>query len=357
MSKRFKIVGINFDHFHMGDLLRYAAAHPEAEIAGICDEQSARMEETVRNFSIPRERVFTDYRACLEKTQPDVAILCPSAATHGEWTRRVAEYGVHVLMEKPFAASLAEADAMAAAVAKSGKVLAINWPLRWDPTVATVRRLLDEGTIGTVTHVHYLGGNRGPLCHAADKQGRVPTAEDKAASWFYRAELGGGSLIDYAGYGTTFGTWYMDGRKPVDVMAMTASEPGLEVDEQSVIVARYETGLSKFETHWGTFTDPWTHQPQPKCGFVLCGTEGTLASYGYEKSVRLQTRQAPEGYELPVDLLAPPHTNPIEYFLHCLETGEAVTGPLSVRIARIGQQIVDTALLSAREGRVMPLLK
>lgn len=356
MSKRFRVVGINFDHFHMGDLLRMAFEHPEAELAGICDEQPARLQEAIRNFGLPPEKVFTDYRRCLEQTKPDLAMLCPSAATHGEWTRRVAEHEVNILMEKPFAATLAEADEMIAAVAKTGKLLAINWPLRWDPVLATAKRLLDEGTIGGITHAHYLGGNRGPLYHGADKHERIPTPEDKAASWFYQRALGGGSLLDYAGYGTTLGTWYHGGRKPLEVTCMIDQAAGLEVDEQSVIVARYETGLSKFETHWGTFSDPWTHQPQPKCGFVLCGTDGTIAAYDYEPSIRVQTRAAPEGYELPVDLQAAPLRNPVEYLLHCLDTGEPVTGPLSIETSRIGQQIVDSAVLSAREKRTVALV-
>ena len=37
MKKIWKIAGINFDHFHMGDLLRYAHEHPHAEIVGISD--------------------------------------------------------------------------------------------------------------------------------------------------------------------------------------------------------------------------------------------------------------------------------------------------------------------------------
>src|SRR4051812_41724113 len=45
MSRRFRIAGINFDHFHMGDLLRMVHDHPEAEIVGICDENSERMRE------------------------------------------------------------------------------------------------------------------------------------------------------------------------------------------------------------------------------------------------------------------------------------------------------------------------
>jgi glucose-fructose oxidoreductase len=140
------------------------------------------------------------------------------------------------------------------------------------------------------------------------------------------------------------------------VSCVTWTTPGLEVDEHAIAVARYSFGLSKFETRWGTFTDPWVMQPQPKCGFVLKGTEGTLASYDAEDHVRVQTRDCPEGRDIPAPPLQAPLRNPIEYFLHCLGTGVPIDGPLSPETSRIGQQIVDTAVLSAESGRVMPLV-
>jgi glucose-fructose oxidoreductase len=58
-----------------------------------------------------------------------------------------------------------------------------------------------------------------------------------------------------------------------------------------------------------------------------------------------------------VDEIKPPYRNPIEYVLDRLETNKPVEGPLSPRIARIGQQIVDSAVLSAKEKRTVPLVK
>ena len=54
--RRWRIAGINFDHFHMGDLLRYAVEHPRAEVVGICDERSERMQEAIRK--LPRHAVL-----------------------------------------------------------------------------------------------------------------------------------------------------------------------------------------------------------------------------------------------------------------------------------------------------------
>jgi glucose-fructose oxidoreductase len=221
----------------------------------------------------------------------------------------------------------------------------------------TTKRLIDKGTIGEVLEVHYYDGNRGPLWHIADK---VETTEDaasrKAESWFYKREYGGGSLLDYLGYGVTLGTWFMGNRIPIEITTTVDHPEGLDVDEHSITVARYATGLSKFETRWGTFTDPWTNQPQPKCGFVVVGTDGTISSYDYEDKVRLQTRDCVKGRKVQVDVLEPPLQNPIQYVVHCIETGRPIEGPLSPEVARIGQQIVDSAILSAKDKRTVPLL-
>jgi predicted dehydrogenase len=353
----FKIAGINFDHMHMGDNLRMAFEHPEAEIVGLCDEDPARMAMAARHFAIPSERIFTDYRQCLEQTKPDIVVLCPATAEHALWVERVALYGQHVLLEKPFATSLAEADAMIRAVEATGKLLAINWPLAWYPPHVTSKRLIDEGVIGDVIEVHYYDGNRGPLWHTADKIATLPTAEQKASSWFYQLAKGGGSLLDYLGYGVTLGTWYHGGKAPIEVTAVVDEPAGLEVDEHSITVARYDTGLSKFETRWGTFSDPWKQQPQPKCGFVIVGMEGTISSYDYEPTIRLQTHAHPEGQVLPVDTLQPPYQNPVQYLIHCIKMDEPISGALSPTICRIGQQIVDSAILSAREKRTVTLVE
>ncbi len=357
MSRKWKIAGINFDHMHMGDLLRNAAEHPEVEIAGICDEKRERMEISVRNFNIPRDRVFTDYRECMEKAKPDLVILCPATAEHGLWTKRIAEYGVHIMVEKPFAATLVEADEMIAAQQATGKLLAINWPTRWSACNITAKRMINEGVIGDVLNVHHYGGNRGPLFHGADKAVHSPTAADKAKSWFYNKAQGGGSLLDYAGYGATLGTWFQGGRKPLEVTCVTDEPAGLEVDEHSITVCRYAHGLSKVETRWGTFTDPWVTQPQPKCGFVVAGTKGTISAYDYATRLRVQTTDVPVRAKVPVDEVPAPFHNPIQYLIHCLETETPVTGPLAPNIARIGQQIVDSAVLSAREKRTVALVE
>jgi glucose-fructose oxidoreductase len=88
---------------------------------------------------------------------------------------------------------------------------------------------------------------------------------------------------------------------------------------------------------------------------VVVGRQGTISSYDYEATVRLQTRAHEEGQEIPVDVPAAPQRNPVEYVLSCLESGRPVEGPLSPSIARVGQQIVDAARESVRRRRPVRL--
>ncbi|MHB1155389.1 MAG: Gfo/Idh/MocA family protein [Phycisphaerales bacterium] len=358
---KFKIVGINFDHMHMGDLLRKAKDHPDVELVGVSDEQPERAAKVLEQIGLPQSLFVGDYRKLLETTKPDMVILCPSTAQHAEWTEKVAPFGAHIFMEKPFAATLADADRMIAALKKTGRQLIINWPLRWYPSHVTAKRLVDEGAIGEVIQVHYYDGNRGPLRHIADKVA-VPEQianSHKSQSWWYRKQFGGGSLLDYLGYGVTLGTWYMNGRAPVEVTSMVDAPEGLEVDEHSITICRYDianSGLSKFETRWGTFSDPWTKQPQPKCGFVIVGRKGTISSYDYESVIRLQTDPEQAAMEVAADKLSPPNDGPINYVVDKLRNHQPIDGPLSPSIARIGQRIVESAVLSSAQKRTVALV-
>ncbi len=355
---KYGVLGISFDHMHMGDLLRQAAQHPDAEIAGIFDPDRSRMEAAIGNFAIPEDRVFTDLETCLKKARADLAIICSATAEHANIVEKVAPHGLHILVEKPFAASVSDARRMIATMADTGRRLAINWPSAWSPCHNTAKRLIEEGAIGDVIEVHYHGGNRGPLFHVADKV-EVSAEEveaQKPSSWWYKKAAGGGSLLDYLGYGVTLGTWFLNGKVPFEVTCTVDETPGIEVDQHSITICRYQQGLSKFETRWGTLTDPWTIQTQPKCGYVLVGSDGTISSYDHESYVTIQTRATPKPTQVPADSLMPGRRDPIEYMLARMEDGNPITGPLDPTLCLIGQRIIDSALLAAATKRTVPLV-
>ena len=355
---KFRIVGISFDHMHMGDLLRMVSEHPDAEIAGIYDPDRQKMQNAVETFAIPEGRVFTDFDTCMAAGPYDMALMCAATADHATVTERLAPHALHIFVEKPFAASAEDARRMMAAMDGTGKQLVINWPLRWVESHVTAKRLIDEGLIGELREVHFYDGNRGPLYHLADKIEVSPeeVERQKPDSWWYKKSSGGGALLDYLGYGATLGTWYMNGTAPTEVTCVVDETPGIEVDQHAIAVCRYPHGLSKMETRWGTFTDPWTTQPQPTCGFTFVGTDGTIASPDYATQVTVQTRATPERHEIPVDPLPEGERNAIEYVLSRLAKGEPVEGPLDPVLCLTAQRIVDTAVQSAAQKRTLGLL-
>ena len=357
MSK-FRIVGISFDHMHMGDLLRMVSEHPEAEIAGIFDPDRSKMSAAIETFGISEDRVFTDFDECMAAGPYDMAVLCAATADHADFTERLAPHGLHIFVEKPFAANVDDARRMIAAMDSTGKQLVINWPLRWVESHVTAKRLIDQGMIGNLLEVHFYDGNRGPLFHLADKIEVSPdeVERQKPTSWWYKKASGGGSLLDYLGYGATLGTWYLNGEAPIEVTCTVDETPGIEVDQHAIAVCRYTRGLSKMETRWGTFTDPWTIQPQPTCGFVFVGSDGTIASPDYADHVTVQTRENPEPHKIVVDPLPVGERNAIEYVITCIRNGERPAGPLDPEPCLTAQRIVDTAVRSASEKRTLALV-
>lgn len=349
--KKWRVAGINFAHMHMRELLDIVIESPAAELVGISDSSIERMTPAIERLQLSEKQVFTDYQACLEATRPEIVVLCPVTAEHGEWVERVAPFGAHLIVEKPFAASLREADRMIRAAQENGVRLMINWPIRWQASHSTAKQALEEGVIGEVLEVHHYDGNRGPLLHSSQRT--EVSLSEKKESWFYQQSKGGGSLLDYLGYGVTFGTWFLNGRTPLEVTTIVDGPEGLDVDEHSVTIAKYSTGLSTFVTRWGTISDPWIQQPQPKCGFIIVGSEGTLSSYDLEPALDVQTRQNTVIKRMVANENKPPFQNPIQYFVHCLEQDTAIQGPLGPDLCRIGQKIVDLALESAKSKRTL----
>lgn len=352
MSHSFRVIGVGFDHMHIGDQLVTALAHPRAQIVGGWDRDAHRARAVLDDLGIACP-LHSDLNTLLAETRPEIAFVCSTTAEHPSLARRLAAAGVHMIIEKPLADSPAAAAAMIEAVAGTDVLLATNWPLAWLPAHRTMRRLIAEGRIGRVTEVHFYDGNRGPLYHAHGKIERTPTVEEKATSWWYQPESGGGSLRDYLGYGSTLGTWLRGGEAPTAVTAAWHIPDGLAVDEQSVVIGHYAEGLSTFQTRWGTFTDPWTRQPQPKCGFVVGGTGGSIASWDYDDGVTVHDGSGTE--RVPADTVPDEDRTALANVIAHLQHGRPLDPPLALATTVAGHRIVEAAVESARSGRRVAL--
>ena len=134
----------------------------------------------------------TDWRSVLERDDIDIVDICAPGWMHAEIAVAALEAGKHVLVEKPLANTLAEAEAMTAAAATArerGVQSMIGFNYRRVPALALARELIAEGRLGTVRHIR-----------AAYLQDWLSDAESPM-TWRLRKETAGsGALGDIASH-------------------------------------------------------------------------------------------------------------------------------------------------------------
>jgi predicted dehydrogenase len=146
MSLRIAVIGVGYLGRHHARIL---ASMPGVDLVAVVDTNRPRAEEIAAAHGV---RAVTDCRDVLGGVDA-VTVAVPTAA-HVVIALPFLEAGVPVLVEKPMAASLAEADALIAASAKTGAVLAVGHTERFNPAVVAARPLLTDPRF---IEVHRLG--------------------------------------------------------------------------------------------------------------------------------------------------------------------------------------------------------
>jgi predicted dehydrogenase len=143
-------------------------------LRAVCDLDEARAAALAREFAIPH--ATADFAALLRRDEIDVVDVCTPSATHAALAGAALEAGRHVVLEKPFAGSLAEADRLvAAAAAARGRLMPI-FQYRWGNGLLRLRHLMAKGLAGALrfSTVETLW-KRGPDYYANPWRGRWAT--------------------------------------------------------------------------------------------------------------------------------------------------------------------------------------
>src|SRR5262245_17608682 len=146
MSLRIAVVGVGYLGKHHARIL---ASLPGVTLAAVVDKNKARAEEIAAAYGTTP---LTDYREVLGKV--DAVTLAVPTDVHADIAVPLLEAGMPVLVEKPMARNVVEADLMLAAAAKAGVVLAVGQTERFNPAVAAARPLLTDPRF---IEVHRLG--------------------------------------------------------------------------------------------------------------------------------------------------------------------------------------------------------
>jgi predicted dehydrogenase len=127
-----------------------ARATGEAEVRWACDADESAAKVFAGQFTIPR------WTTDLDEVLRDPAVAAVSVAVdhrqHAGVTRAALRAGKHVLVEKPLALSIPDAEALVSLAVSAGRTLAVVSQHRYDPVVVAVRRWLRDGLLGTLLY-------------------------------------------------------------------------------------------------------------------------------------------------------------------------------------------------------------
>lgn len=142
------VIGAGF----MGGLhARAAAETPYAALKAVADPDLGRAETLARRYGATP---YADHRRMLDQERLDGVMVCTPETLHRAPVVDAAGHGCAVLVEKPLAASLEDADAMIAACRQRGVPLMVGYILRFEPTYAYVKEAIADGVVGRVLSVY-----------------------------------------------------------------------------------------------------------------------------------------------------------------------------------------------------------
>jgi UDP-N-acetyl-2-amino-2-deoxyglucuronate dehydrogenase len=195
-----------------------------AELVAVCDTN----EERLREFAKDGIEGYTDLADML-KTNVDVVCICTPSGLHPKLTIQAAEAKKHVIVEKPMALTLEDADRMIEACERNGVKMAVVHPNRFRPAVVELRRQLDRGAFGKIGHAN-----------ATVRWNRNQAYYDQAP-WRGTKAMDGGVLMNQAIHNMDLLLWMMGDVEEVSSYHATRIR-NIEAEDTSVSVMKFKSG-------------------------------------------------------------------------------------------------------------------
>lgn len=202
------------------------ASIPEANFVAACDANPDRAAAFAARYGVAP---FTDLPAMLKHV--DAVIIGTPHPLHAEPAILAARAGVHVLVEKPMAATLADCDAMISAAKQSGVSLGVISQRRWFEPVQRIKAAIDAGKIGTPSlGVFIMYSWREPSYYHSDPwRGKWDTE-------------GGGVLVNQSPHQLDILLWLLGPAAEVSGTWANVNHPNVEVDDTAVATIRFKNG-------------------------------------------------------------------------------------------------------------------
>ena len=210
-----------------------AAQETGLEIAALCDlneENALRARELVREQDRPGVRIFTDYRQMLAQIRPELVALALGSGVKRAIACECMRAGANVIVEKPIALSLSDADEMIAASKENNVKLCVNHQLRFCPSIRAVKAAADHGDFGKMFHA------------VAQVRRNRNKAYFDAAPWRGSWKDDGGTLMNQCIHYTDLLQWVLGEAEEVFAYTDRLAHPYIEAEDMGLALVKFKNG-------------------------------------------------------------------------------------------------------------------
>ena len=345
-----KIGVLGLIHDHVWEHIAALAARDDVTLA-IADPNAPLLDRALREFDVDPDRLHADYASLLEDGQPDAVLIFTDNASKADVVELAASHGKPMMIEKPMANRLANAERMRVAVANANVPLMVNWPTAWNPALRHAMDLAQAGAIGDLYRFNFRGGHAGP---------KEFGCSEYFYRWLYdRERNGAGAYIDYCGYGASMARLLLGQPSRAQATIGRLRKDDIAVDDNAVLLLRYPNAMAVIEATWSAAG------PVPGGGPTLWGTTGTLVvrrrpasredEAGKAGLVYHISRERPDGQFFEPPNLRETEASATTHFLDCLANDAPFHPLVSREIARDTQEMLEAGLRAARQGREVSL--
>lgn len=195
-----------------------------AELVAVCDTNEERLKE----FAVDGVRGYLSLEEMLQ-SDVDVVSICTPSGLHPALTIQAAEAKKHVIVEKPMALTLEDADRMMDACERNGVKMAVVHPNRFRPAVVELKRQLEQEAFGKIGHAN-----------ATVRWNRNQAYYDQAP-WRGTKAMDGGVLMNQAIHNMDLLLWMMGELEEVSTFDATRIR-NIEAEDTSVSVLKFKSG-------------------------------------------------------------------------------------------------------------------
>lgn len=221
----FGIIGCGRIAPRHGQALQSLEASHHLKLAAACDIVESRVYHFSQTFGCS---AYTDYQTLLENPDIQVVNICVPSGLHAQIGIDAAKAGKHLLVEKPIALNLADADALISACEQAGVTLGVVLQNRFNPPMRDLRALVDSGALGRL-----MLGNATVRWYRPQEY-----YEDE---WHGTWAMDGGALMNQSIHHIDALQWLMGDVESVFAYAGTLGHR-MEAEDVGVAVLRFKNG-------------------------------------------------------------------------------------------------------------------